>query len=101
MLKVQVTLYLNYDQVKNTLSRIELLKAANTNVCSCLPSWADDDYFRNLYIPKTMKGTDLETNMKTRNSIQKKETIDKLSTESERTRPKEEADTKDLKRLTP
>jgi hypothetical protein len=83
--------FVPYDQVKDTLSRTELLKSANANVYSFLPSWADDKYFMHLYKPKTIKGNGIETNMKAENSILKKEEIDEGKTKSQSDRANEES----------
>jgi hypothetical protein len=65
--------FVPYDQVKDILSRIKLLKTANANVYSFLPSLADEDYFMHLYKPKTIMGNGFQTNMNAGNSILKKE----------------------------
>jgi hypothetical protein len=75
--------FVPYDQVKDTLSRIELLKTANANVYSFLPSWADDEYFMHLYKPKTIKGKGFEIDMEAGKSDRKKEAIDEIKTKSE------------------
>jgi hypothetical protein len=82
--------FVPYDQVKDILSRTELLKTANANVYSFLPSRADEDYFMHLYKPKTIKENGFETNMNAGNSILKKEEIDERKTKSEDDRPNED-----------
>jgi hypothetical protein len=40
---------LPHDKIRDTINRIENLKAANEYISLCLPTWIDDMYFITLY----------------------------------------------------
>ncbi|XP_056004514.1 uncharacterized protein LOC130050043 [Ostrea edulis] len=77
--------FVPYEQVKDTISKIEVLKAANANVSSFLPSWADDEYFMQLHKPKGIKKRNVfEASMETGEALLEKESEDKATIESGR-----------------
>ena len=57
--------YVPHEEVQETISKIQALKEAHTDVPSFLPAWADDSYFQRLY--EERKGdkyrTDQNSNM--------------------------------------
>ncbi|XP_056007734.1 uncharacterized protein LOC130050908 [Ostrea edulis] len=75
--------FVPYDQVKDTILKIEVLKTSNANVSSFLPSWADDEYFLQLHKPKKIKKRNLfETSMETGETVLEKVSEDTTTIES-------------------
>ena len=50
--------FVPYERVRDTIARIEAIKAANAGVFTFLPNWADENYFQNLHGKKTNEGND-------------------------------------------
>ncbi|XP_078338205.1 uncharacterized protein LOC144626852 [Crassostrea virginica] len=50
--------FVPYERVRDTIARIEAIKATNAGVYTFLPNWADENYFQNLHGKKTNEGTD-------------------------------------------
>ncbi|XP_048747282.2 uncharacterized protein LOC125659597 [Ostrea edulis] len=83
--------YVPYEQVKDTILKIEFLKAANANISSFLPSWADDEYFMQLHKPKKIKKRNMfEISMETGEAVLEKEPENKAIIESGRAIPNAE-----------
>ena len=61
------------EQVNDTISKIEAWKAANPDVYLFMPSWADDNYFMQLYTPKRITADALETTMTNGEAVLNKE----------------------------
>ena len=61
------------EQMNDTISKIEAWKAANADVYLFMPSWADDNYFMQLYTPKRITTTALEITMANGETVLNKE----------------------------